>query len=328
MIATEAPLKCGFYALELGGLVAVIFIDWELYIIPDELNAYLLIVAVAFRLIDHSLLEGLKGGLLGWGLLWGIAVLGRIGFGKDAMGHGDIKMMRGVGFLLGMLLVSASLAMAVLVGLVVGVAMIIYDKRKTQTQSQQASDEEFTDIPPESIPSLFLCGAWYLLCLDILALPFPALEKNFVEKVLKQEIQEETIDDDWKPSLTTIPFGPYLAAGAIVCMLFANPVTNAISEWWKSSTGGAAATTSSINIQERFDRQLPSQSYRRTNLPVGVEPTCFLEKGVGRAVLEPIIGYKRSKTVMNFIHRPSTPKGNNDTFKAVEFHGEGGALYT
>ena len=26
-------------------------------------------------------------------------------------------------------------------------------------------------------------------------------------------------DDDWTPTFTTLPFGPYLAIGAIVCMI-------------------------------------------------------------------------------------------------------------
>src|ERR1700722_20284825 len=37
------PFRAGFYAVFAAALVAVIYIDWELYIIPDELNALLLI---------------------------------------------------------------------------------------------------------------------------------------------------------------------------------------------------------------------------------------------------------------------------------------------
>src|SRR5579862_2509331 len=41
-------LSAGAYALIVCGLVAIIFIDWELYIIPDELNAFVFIVAIVY----------------------------------------------------------------------------------------------------------------------------------------------------------------------------------------------------------------------------------------------------------------------------------------
>ncbi len=322
LIATYAPLKCGFFALEMAGLVAVIFIDWELYIIPDELNAFLLIVAVAYRLIDHSVIDGLKGGVLGWGLLWGIAVLGRVAFGKDAMGHGDIKMMRGVGFLLGMTLMTASLGMAVVLGLIFGLSLIAYAKfRKSPTEPAATTDEPEEEFPPESIGSLFKLGAWYLLCLDVVALPFPGLYK-----VIGETVQEDDIDEDWKPTLTTIPFGPYLAAGAIACMLFANPVEAAIASWWQSSTGAQNSTTTSLKIRERFGGKLPSQSYEGSNRVDKVEPTSFDLKPVGYAVFEPIIGFGWCDKVMHFYISPAGPNGNIDTLKAVYRNGDTGVL--
>jgi leader peptidase (prepilin peptidase)/N-methyltransferase len=274
LVATYAPLKCGFYALETAGLVGVIFIDWELYIIPDELNAYLLIVPVIYRLIDRSFLVGLEGGLLGWGLLWGIAFLGRIAFRKDAMGHGDIKMMRGVGFLLGMLLVGASLAMAVVLGLVFGLALIAYEALRPKPENAANPEEvPFEDLPPEKIGDLAIAGFWYLTCMDVVALPFPSLYR-----LIGEETQEEGAFDDenWKPSMTTIPFGPYLAAGAIACMLFANPISGEITTWWLNSTGRPAGGTTSRIESERFASNFSLDSYGKATELDKVEPRCFL----------------------------------------------------
>lgn len=228
MIERYDPARAGFYALTTAALVAVIFIDWELFIIPDELNATLLVFGVGYHAVTESLMTALFGALLGWGLLWGIALLGRALFRKDAMGHGDIKMMRGVGALLGPGLLLANLGIAVISGLVIGIALLAYASRRQGTGGAQ-DDGEGELQPPESILSLLLHGAWYLFCLDVVALFIPG-----IYKWLGENPNEENIDDeDWKPSLTTIPFGPYLAAGAIICMLFAAPIERAMSDYWQ-----------------------------------------------------------------------------------------------
>ncbi len=233
ILVSYEPLKAGFYALTCAALVAVIFIDWELYIIPDELNATLLVFGVAYQAFNHSLNVALVGGLAGWGILWGIALLGRLGFGKDAMGHGDIKMMRGVGTLIGPGLLVANMAIAVVSGLVIGLALMFVSSRLAKGQVSgvaEASGGEEEVYEPESIGSLFIHGAWYLLCLDIIAIAFPKMYKWIGEEQLEQNID----DDDWKPSLTTIPFGPYLAIGAILCMVFASPIEKGISTYMQN----------------------------------------------------------------------------------------------
>jgi len=230
LIVSNDPIRAGFYALMSAALVAVIFIDWELYIIPDELNATLLVFGVAYHLFDKTPIVALSGALLGWGLLWGIAFLGRLLFRKDAMGHGDIKMMRGVGALLGPGLLVANLAIAVVAGLVIGLALIAIASRGQSEQSASDAEEEFP--PPESIGSLLIHGVWYLTCLDIIGIFVPNIYKWIGENPSEEHVE----DDDWKPSLTTIPFGPYLAIGAILCMLFAAPIEKAMSDYLKKMT--------------------------------------------------------------------------------------------
>jgi len=237
LIVSFDPLRTCFFALTTAALVAVIFIDWELYIIPDELNAVLLVFGVAYHAFDKSLMVALSGALLGWGLLWGIALLGRLLFQKDAMGHGDIKMMRGVGALLGPGLLVVNMGIAVVAGLVIGLALLAFAKKPQVEEPQPEGEEDF--LPPESIGSLFVHGAWYLSCLDIVAIFSPGIYK-WIGETPSEEIAE---DDDWKPSHTTIPFGPYLAMGAIICMLFAAPIEKAVSDYLKSVTHTAELTS-------------------------------------------------------------------------------------
>lgn len=217
------------FAFAAASLVAIIFIDWELYIIPDEINAMLLAIGVGYHAINRTLMTALVGALLGWGLLWGIAMLGRLLFRKDAMGHGDIKMMRGVGAVIGPLLLTASLGIAVVAGLVIGLALIAIVRRQA---AGDAEEEEEGEYEPESVGGLLLAGAWYLFCMDVWALFFPRLNK-----LVGAEAEETLEEDDWKPSLTTIPFGPYLAIGALVCMLFPGPIERTIGDWWRTQTG-------------------------------------------------------------------------------------------
>jgi leader peptidase (prepilin peptidase)/N-methyltransferase len=239
LVISYEPLRATFYCLTTAALVAVFFIDWELYIIPDELNATLLVFGVAYQIFNKTPMIALSGAFLGWLMLWGIALFGRVLFGKDAMGHGDIKMMRGVGALLGPPLLCANMGIAVIAGLVIGLAMIGYASLKQKSagdnsSADSGSEEDFP--PPESIVSLLVHGAWYLLCLDIVGLFVPRIYKLIGESPSEELLE----DDDWKPSLTTIPFGPYLAIGAVICMLFAAPIEKGLLNYWKLVTHATA----------------------------------------------------------------------------------------
>ncbi len=213
------------YALAAAALVAIIWIDWELYIIPDEINAFLLLVGLGYWAIAGDLRFALWGALAGWGILFGIALLGRLAFGKDAMGHGDIKMMRGVGALLGVRLVVADLMIAVVAALAISVAMLALARRKPIPAESEEEDGE--PYAPESVRDLVVLGVSYLLCLDVIALFWKGLYPR-----LGFQPEPETIgEDDWTPSATTIPFGPYLAIGALAGMLFSGPILGAIGRY-------------------------------------------------------------------------------------------------
>jgi leader peptidase (prepilin peptidase)/N-methyltransferase len=280
MFVQYDPLRAGFYCLTTAVLVAVFFIDWELYIIPDELNGFLLLFGLAYQFFNKTPMVGVTGALIGWGMLTGIALFGRVLFGKDAMGHGDIKMMRGVGALLGGPMLCANMIIAVVAGLVFGVAMLVIASRQaksepaaavpvaessaeigdsteatSQVAAPQAAEE---DLPPETIGSLLIHGAWYLFCLDIVGIFAPGIYKWIGENPSEELIE----DDGWKPSLTTIPFGPYLAVGAVVCMLFATPIEKGLSNYWKT-------VTHATSMRNSGSRGFVENRLNRLNCPAG-----------------------------------------------------------
>ena len=93
-------------------LTAVTLIDWDTFLIPDELSLCLVVVGVLFAPLNPlfgsepfwwSWLYSLRGAAFGFALCYGVAVLGEKAFGKEAMGGGDIKLLAGVGAWSGML---------------------------------------------------------------------------------------------------------------------------------------------------------------------------------------------------------------------------------
>jgi leader peptidase (prepilin peptidase)/N-methyltransferase len=243
LIAGEAPWRATFYMAAAACLVAIIFIDWELFIIPDEINAVLLILGVGFQATQGSLMTALWGALFGWGLLFGIQLLGRLAFQKDGMGDGDIKMMRGVGALIGPLLLVANLGIAVVAGLVVGLTLIALAKRKA---GSGAAEDEGPLPRPTPIPFMLFAGVWHLLCLDMVALVVKPLDRWVASKIPREILEQE---DDWKPTVTTIPFGPYLAIGSVVAMLFAAPIEKGLHEYFYGPSEGGTMSGASAPME-------------------------------------------------------------------------------
>jgi len=140
LIATGDPAKAICYALAASTLVAIIFIDWELYIIPDQINAFLFFVGIGYNVWlifqgspaawTWGIPSSVAGALVGVGVLWGIAFLGRVLFRKDAMGHGDIKMARGIGAILFPMLAAVSFGLAVFLGAVIGGLLVLISRQQ------------------------------------------------------------------------------------------------------------------------------------------------------------------------------------------------------
>jgi leader peptidase (prepilin peptidase)/N-methyltransferase len=260
--SSEWLLGC-FFMLATAALVAIIFIDGEHLIIPDEINAFLLLLGIVYHALNKSLPVAMWGWLIGWGVIFGIALLGRLVFGKDAMGHGDIKMMRGVGALLGGLLTVIDLSIAIVVGIIFGILFIWISTMREQkaekmnansstqlssveeksgegaqqfsAESQVVEDEkeEEAEYEPESLKDLVLYGFSYLICLDLIAMWFPKLNEKMGYHSEDVSIEE----DDWEPAATAFPFGPSLAIGALICMIFKTELTALATQYIKLISG-------------------------------------------------------------------------------------------
>lgn len=143
-------------------MIALLFIDAEHMILPNVITYPLFVAAVAVRVafpvfIDNyafwdmsfwpltlmtgypawavSLAGAVLGALVGGGSLWLVGAIWKALRGVDAMGLGDVKMMLGVGALLGWRLALLSIFMGAFAGALVGIVVVIRSKdRDLQTQ--------------------------------------------------------------------------------------------------------------------------------------------------------------------------------------------------
>ncbi|MEZ5306938.1 MAG: prepilin peptidase [Pyrinomonadaceae bacterium] len=139
-------------------MISLVFIDAEHMILPDKITFPLLGLAILVRLVfplvlaggwvfpdlTHmplvsmdsspqwlvSLLGAILGALMGGGSLWLIGFLWEKLRGVEAMGFGDVKMMFGVGALLGWRLTFLTIFLGAFTGAVAGVLVISRSKDK------------------------------------------------------------------------------------------------------------------------------------------------------------------------------------------------------
>jgi leader peptidase (prepilin peptidase) / N-methyltransferase len=137
----------------LWSLIVVTFIDIDFRIIPDRfsLGNWALAVVACLLFADPSYVEGLAGGLLGFGmfflLAWGYERLK----GIEGLGFGDVKMMGWLGTWLGLQYVPAMILFASLSGLAIG----LWQMRKSDEGMQAA-------IPFGPFLALAALLAWFL----------------------------------------------------------------------------------------------------------------------------------------------------------------------
>ena len=90
------------------GAVAVIWLmlemsiaDIKYRIVPDQLIILLAVCAFGFISYHDSWMDCLYGGLIGFGVMGFVAVLGKIIYKKDSLGGGDIKLFASLGLIAG-----------------------------------------------------------------------------------------------------------------------------------------------------------------------------------------------------------------------------------
>ena len=145
-----------------AAVIALIFIDAEHMILPNVITYPMLILALVIRIVFPLVFAGnyfsdtqffpatyltgqpawlislacaVVGALVGGGSLWLVGAVWKRLRGVDAMGLGDVKMMLGVGALLGWRLAFLAIFLGAFSGAVIGMVLIARQKDKDlQTQ--------------------------------------------------------------------------------------------------------------------------------------------------------------------------------------------------
>jgi leader peptidase (prepilin peptidase)/N-methyltransferase len=113
-------------------LVVASFSDLDRMVIPDKVTLPgILLGLVLNALVAPGAMVGfLLGAVVGAAALYAVAIVGEVLFKKESMGGGDIKLAAMVGAFIGWKMVLLSLFLAVLLGAVVGIALIVLGLRK------------------------------------------------------------------------------------------------------------------------------------------------------------------------------------------------------
>lgn len=120
-------------------LVAVTLIDWDTFLIHDELSLGLTAAGVLVAPLNPyfasawwptSMGKALLGAAIGFALCWGTAAAGEALFKKEAMGGGDVKLMAGIGAWTGGLGAFDALLVASFLGAIYGVGQIVTGRLK------------------------------------------------------------------------------------------------------------------------------------------------------------------------------------------------------
>ena len=113
-------------------LVAMIFIDADTQLLPDQLTLPLMWGGIVFHLAAYllqadwgitTLVDSLLGAIVGYLSLWSIFQLFKLVTGKEGMGYGDFKLLAALGAWLGIGVLPIIIIMSALVGLIFAIIM-------------------------------------------------------------------------------------------------------------------------------------------------------------------------------------------------------------
>jgi leader peptidase (prepilin peptidase)/N-methyltransferase len=118
------------YFVFAAALVTVTFIDLDHRIIPDVISLPGIVIGLAVSFVSPLVtpLDSLLGVVVGGGILLAIAYAYQAIRGQEGMGGGDVKLLAMIGAFLGWQSVFVTLMLASLIGSVIGVALMLYQR--------------------------------------------------------------------------------------------------------------------------------------------------------------------------------------------------------
>ncbi len=157
---------------------------------------------------------------LGWGLLWSVALLGRLLFRKEAMGGGDIKLFAFLGAYLGALNCLWVLFLSAMVGSVLGISLLIAHRLvgREETEIIELRPEPPTGNSPSDDTEITTASAEQT---EFFPQQTQAVPSALTLKVVRNTAQQ----------LHHFPYGPYIALAALVVLFFHQEINRHTREY-------------------------------------------------------------------------------------------------
>lgn len=195
-----------------SGLIAITFIDLDCWEIPDEISLPLIVVGAVLRpfALHVSWYDGLVGAVLGatflWLVRWLFWVLRRI----EGMGLGDVKLIAMIGAFVGPSGTLQTILVASVAGTFLGV-LFIAGRRWGLWGAEEAPQPRDAD-PGASDEN-----------------------KDSGDSDMKDaegedsDGEDDAGEEDWTPHPRAIPFGPFLALGALSHVFLGRIINHTLS---------------------------------------------------------------------------------------------------
>ena len=205
------------YMLLAAAMVVVTFQDLADWTIPDEvvypgIPLGLGLSVVALVMGDTSLVvtdpfDSLEGIVLGFSLLYGLDRLSVLILKKPGMGFGDVKLLAMLGAFIGWQGVLGTLMMASILGSTVGLSVMLYFHLKNgpveenENEKPEAADPGTPTADAENVDNE------------------PVTEETEIVAA-KATTEDDEDDDGISLDHRYLPFGPYLAIGGLIYVLY------------------------------------------------------------------------------------------------------------
>lgn len=175
LLDTAHFLRLGYHAILVTLLVAATFIDYDLFVIPDAVTVPGITLGLLLGTLDPTIRPepgtmntalaglwfGVKGVLVGGGLIWAIRIIFGLILRREAMGFGDVTLMAMIGAFLGWQPIVPTLFLGSLVGLIHAGLKFVRIVKKWVTRAQLSSTDREVPLGPYlSVAALILLLSW------------------------------------------------------------------------------------------------------------------------------------------------------------------------
>jgi leader peptidase (prepilin peptidase)/N-methyltransferase len=112
-------------------MIALAFIDFDTFYLPDDITLPLLWAGLLFNVAGGytDLQSAVIGAAAGYLCLWVVFWIFKLVTGKEGMGYGDFKLLAAIGAWLGWKMLPLVILLSSFVGAVIGILLIIIARR-------------------------------------------------------------------------------------------------------------------------------------------------------------------------------------------------------